>query len=574
VREERGAAQVFFSFLPGQTVDLGGRVWRVKEWVEARELPVDQRALRSAIASVSRAWEGLDDGFNRMLADGRELDVRQVDEHRGVLVEPFPELYRCKRCGLVDDRDDRPCRCGGRDRAQLHFVAYHECGRLEPPRIPRCNVHGISAMRLPGTTRTTEITFSCPTCARQIAQGFLSITCECGTTGKETDNLSLNVHRAGVVYTPRFATLVNSPDPSTNARLRASGGDTRALDWFVDGMPTPEPEEAVRTQSSLAERLRAMDLPPELAEQLAATAAMEGAVEATSKDEPAAATVDPIRQQAAEQALSLASAIASASGVAGGRRVLLGELDAGNSAALAYRYGTTYPEALERSRLADVTLLEEFPVVNVAFGYTRGSPMPGKSRLRSYRALGQPRCYGMLSRTEALLFQLDPEELLRWLRERGYEVPHVADARSARKALVGLAAVPGPHEPQEGLGGTLVEAVHSYAHRVVRSLSTFAGTDRDALAEYLLPNLGAFVVYGTGSGTFDLGGLRSVFESTLDEFLRSLVAEDPRCPLDPGCSHGPAACMACLHLGERSCQRFNVGLSRHSLYGPEGYLRA
>lgn len=566
VREERGKAQIFFSFLPGQTVDLEGRVWKVREWVDARELAVDQRALRQTIASAAKPWEGLDDGLNQVLRTNQKMDVRQVDENRGVLVDRYPEIYRCKSCGRITNKDSGTCKCGHRERAQLHFVAFHECGRLEIPGLPKCFKHDATAMKLPGTTRTNEIVFSCPDCRKHIAKGFLRTPCDCGITGEENDAMGIQVHRAGVVYTPRFATLVNSTDPDVNAELRARGGDVRALDWFIDGMVTDRPEERVKSEESYRARLAGMQLSPD---------AIEGAVQAAlaSGDiTPAGAEdVEELagpRAQAGQQALSLASAVAS------GARLPVSQLDPGTSPNLKHRYEHSYPEALTRAGFTDVSLLEDFPVVNVAFGYTRGSPTPGKSRLRSFRHLGQPRVYGLLTETEALLFQIDPQRILAWLAARGHDVAtgDSADASAARKQLTHLTTTPRPFEDVEGIGGDVLTLVHSISHRAVRTLATFAGTDRDALGEYLLPNLGAFVVYGTGGGTFDLGGLRSVLESTLDMFLDSFVGSESRCPLDPGCVRANAACMACLHLGERSCERFNGALSRTVMFGADGFL--
>ena len=41
MRVERGASQVLFGFLPEQTVDLEGRVWRVARWSDASVVALD-----------------------------------------------------------------------------------------------------------------------------------------------------------------------------------------------------------------------------------------------------------------------------------------------------------------------------------------------------------------------------------------------------------------------------------------------------------------------------------------------------------------------------------------------------
>jgi hypothetical protein len=127
-------------------------------------------------------------------------------------------------------------------------------------------------------------------------------------------------------------------------------------------------------------------------------------------------------------------------------------------------------------------------------------------------------------------------------------------------------------EQYQVLGGDLLSLVHSYAHRSIRRLASFAGIERDGLAEYLLPHHLAFVVYAASRGDFVLGGLQAVFETSLQRFLADLVDGESRCALDPGCRSGGGACMACLHLGEPSCRWFNRFLDRSELFGAQGFL--
>jgi len=114
--------------------------------------------------------------------------------------------------------------------------------------------------------------------------------------------------------------------------------------------------------------------------------------------------------------------------------------------------------------------------------------------------------------------------------------------------------------------------VHSYAHRFIRLAAVYAGIDRNALSELLVPLHLGFYVYSASSGDFVLGGLQAVFESDLHGLLAAVVQDEHRCPLDPGCLHSGGACMACLHLGEPSCRYYNRFLDRSTLNGLGGYL--
>lgn len=105
-------------------------------------------------------------------------------------------------------------------------------------------------------------------------------------------------------------------------------------------------------------------------------------------------------------------------------------------------------------------------------------------------------------------------------------------------------------------------------------ISSFAGIDRDALAEYLIPAHLAFIIYARSTSDFVLGGLQALYENDLHNSLGEFVRAEGRCPLDPGCLHSGGACMACLHVGEPSCRHFNRFLTREVLLGPDGYLGA
>ena len=197
----------------------------------------------------------------------------------------------------------------------------------------------------------------------------------------------------------------------------------------------------------------------------------------------------------------------------------------------------------------------------------------GQSRLVSFRDRGGIRAYGNLSRTEALLFQLDPLAVVEYLRARGCSLADASTPRDARLAILRTAEIPSPAEERpQPLGGEVVKLLHSYAHRLVRTLAAFSGIERDALAEYLVPHHLSVIIYASARGEFVLGGLQAVFETALDQTLDAFVAGEARCPLDPGCRSGGGACMACLHLGEPSCRWFNRYLDRAALFGANGYL--
>ena len=318
--------------------------------------------------------------------------------------------------------------------------------------------------------------------------------------------------------------------------------------------------------AGLLETLRLSGVPDEIAADLARQAAERGGVAADGGGDPAVAMPDATREKAYDEALSLASAVT-------GGRIRVSDMVALTTPPLRTLYEGAYGEAMSAVHLESVDLLANFPVATLAFGYTRGDMQPGVARLVPFRERGRVRAYGSLTRTEALLFRLDPLAVHRHLAALGHTLPPASGARDARIALLERMDIPSPtQERYQRLGGDLLTLIHSYAHRTVRRLAAFAGIERDGLAEYLLPHHLSFVVYAASRGDFVLGGLQAVFETSLDRFLDDFLTGEWRCPLDPGCRSGGGACMACLHLGEPSCRWFNRFLDRSSLFGERGFL--
>jgi hypothetical protein len=563
MRVDRGASQILFGFLPGQTADLEGRIWRVTNWSDPVAMALDQDSVRQALINATAPWAltNNDDGLTAELRGRVTVEVVSLNMDRGVLVEAFPQQWRCKTCGRITRARDDNCPCGGRSRAQMHFVAYHTCGAAREPYLPRqCPAHRALAVRLPGTATAGELRFFCPECNTTLSNGFPYQACDCGNGA-----MGVTVHRAAVVFSPHFAVLVNPPDPTVAARLRSGGGGARALQWVLDGMTTNDPTAGRQTVAGLIEALRQGGLSEETAEDLARQAAERGEIDDAGAG-PVTVLPDRVRDKAHDEALSLASAVVDG-------RTRVADMVHATTPPLRTLYEGAYGAAMIAAHLESVDLLANFPVATLAFGYTRGDMNPGAARLVPFRERGHIRAYGSLTRTEALLFRLDPLAVYHHLVSSGHNLPVAADARAARLGLLEAIDIPWPTQEQfQPLGGALLTLLHSYAHRTIRRLAAFAGIERDGLAEYLLPHHLAFIVYAASRGDFVLGGLQAVFETSLHRSLEDFVRGESRCPLDPGCRSGGGACMACLHLGEPSCRWFNRFLDRSQLFGANGFL--
>lgn len=556
----RSASQILFGFLPGQTVDLQGRIWKVRSWRRPlRENVVDVRTLRRELLRQAAPWKtaGQDGGYSRDIERGYRVYVYTLDRHAGIDVDPFPEQWVCKVCQRVLRNSQQACPCGAHIApGQLHFVGYCDaCGALREPYIKTCPEHKAIRIVWPGTASAREIRFECPRCHRTTQKGFGSPNCSCGR-----GTIKFSVHRAASVFTPRGVVIVNPPSQEKINHIAEAGGPPRALLWVVNGMQSASVFDAPASVEAIRRQLKDSGLDDDVIERM---------LQSVDAKKPPAGQLEALRlanpAEAEDQAVSIALATSES------RRTLADLQSAGASSDdLRELYQSRYPAALTTAGLESVDLVDKFPVLTGMFGYTRGDPLQGKSRLVPFRLDRNYAVYADLSETEALFFRLDPKRVTRWLRIRGYEVPVTGTPAEQRAELLGAAL--GDGERAAAIAANLFELVHSYCHRLIRLTSVFGGVDRNALSELVTPLHLGFFVYAAARGDFVLGGLQALYENELDQLLTVFSQDDHRCPLDPGCTHGGGACMACLHLGEPSCRHFNAGLSRSTLTGASGYL--
>ncbi len=568
MKDKRSGTQVLYGFLPEQTADLQGGIWKTIEWKDPIKVDVDEAVIRRRFEEELCGWTR--DAGTIQAARVLDLEIVRINTSRGVRVERFPNVYICRHCRRVDDRFDRNCVCGQKRWEQTHFVGYHECGRLEQPVIPRCPQHHQVRMEVQPTIDASKIRFICPVCSRQLRQGFGFRRCPCGRKWRDQRNaevLLYNVHRSASVYTPQSFVLINPGTSKRLAEIVESGGPRRALTWTLSGLAENRPSERQPTTGSLLDQLVASGIPRETAEKMVSVAASQGAL--AEEDDLGILGGAPASRLAEAERQAIDIALATFDG-----RVRVKELDReGIPDTIRDTYRRHYPAAVRRAGLDAVELADRFPVMRVVYGFTRGGSTPGAVNLNLYSGRKGRRLYADPQKSEALMFRLDPILIAQWLGSRGHSLDF-ENARGARAAIAAAVDLPSrfddPSAPS--VGADLLTLVHTYAHRVIRQLSVFAGVDRESLGEYLLPIHGVLFVFAATRGDFVLGGLQAVFENDLHTFLNSVVDAEYRCPLDPACERHGGACHACAHLGEPVCGYFNRYLRREVLFGPGGYL--
>ena len=179
--EHRSVSQVVYNFLPGQIADLRGRVWKAESWRDPNHLRIDDASVRRELHRALTRWDHPTDGDLGRLLPTIEIEIVTPSEH-GVEVVPFPKLYRCRVCGQIESNDKGNCVAGNhRAWASFPFVAYHTCGKLSEPFVPRCKVHNKVKGSQPRSRNARDLRFTCPVCNQLISEGIPFTKCGCGS---------------------------------------------------------------------------------------------------------------------------------------------------------------------------------------------------------------------------------------------------------------------------------------------------------------------------------------------------------------------------------------------------------
>ncbi|MFF0775889.1 hypothetical protein ACFYUK_43855 [Nonomuraea wenchangensis] len=574
MKDQRSGSQILYGFLPEQTADLRGGIWKTVEWKNPHTVDVEESIIRRRLTEELRGWEagGLDPSVAKSLYSGGQIEVVTVNHYQGVKVERFPEVWICRACRRLETGKPKKCKAGHDKWQQLHFVGYHECGRLEAPLIRRCKVHNDVRMQYQSSMDATRIIFDCPDCGVVVQRGLGNRACPCGNSysaGKGSKLIKFNVHRAASVYVPQTFIMINPPSREKMRKISELGGPRRSLVWALGGFEGT-PDTFKPTESSFVEDLIAKGMPRDLAEQMAAMASSRGVLAPEEDLGALGQAVGPLIEAAERDAVDIALATSDS-------HIRISDLVTPKSPASAVaRYTSDYPRAVMRAGFSGVDMIDRFPVLKAVYGFTRGGMDPGTSRLSRFHGKGNSyRVYADLQQAEALMFRLSPLHIYEWLASRGHSLPDVNSEREARSVIASNVIIPSRFDdpnPESSTGQDLLTLVHSYAHRTVRQLAVFAGVDREGLGEYLVPRHGVFFIFAATRGDFVLGGLQAVFENDLHHFLGTLVTAESRCPLDPACGRNGGACHACMHLGEPTCDYFNRFLDRKVLFDRSGYL--
>ena len=610
----RGKQQVLYTYLPMNTIDFqGGSIARIQHVRGSRPDNINPRFVVERIREDAEAWI---EGFRPALRDATLQDT-----DRFVLINPsevratlYPKVFWCNKCGRIYDmsaqgkipRSDR-CfspECNGGRLSQLRFVLAHRCGELRPLTPPICQqCDGRSrdmALITYGSERISGFQWSCRRCNTPAGQVFGGQCPACewpGETKEERQKLrrmQVLVHRAGSTFYPRSVTLLNIPQRRLDGffALEETWPSLAAAKFF--GLPEianrrledmrPIPGEGISEQAGLT----GDDLDQLMARQASGELTPEKVIQEMQR----------LRNQRTQERQTnspqgIAAQLVERSGVAADTWGQAGQemleavlptetgkprslLDANSAERKRIARYVEARQTVSRLGFADLILLDDFPIVQGTYGYTRLEPGPDQTRLNPFPI--QPNTDGKIPifvdsiSADALMLKLDSNRVHRWLERNGYapSLPNGTDTELAKRAYFAqlFSGVSLKQTLSDGQCRMVFTLLHTLSHLIVRQAGLLCGLDRTSLSEYLLPRALTAFLYCNHRFGATIGALTSLFEQTLVEWLDAIGGAN-RCVYDPVCRERDGACHACLHLAETSCKYFNLNLGRTFLFGGE-----
>ncbi|MEO3946216.1 hypothetical protein [Gorillibacterium sp. CAU 1737] len=240
---------------------------------------------------------------------------------------------------------------------------------------------------------------------------------------------------------------------------------------------------------------------------------------------------------------------------------------------------------LQNFGVETAALVENFPVLMMAMGYTRKSFDRQKAILNPIRQKVKERDKIIIpvlkNENEAVIFKMDSRRVLAWLVLNNWvnapesnkvtvQSAHAQIYKACKFSIINQEEL-AQFKPKDCLEDPALLAtvmtfrlLHSFSHGLFQAGKAILGLDIDSLSEYLFPSSLAAAIYVTKLEGGGMGALTAAFDNDLSRWIRGVYEKVNTCLYDPVCHEHTGACHACMYL-KFSCTHFNHGLTRNLL---------
>jgi ribosomal protein L40E len=609
----RGKNQIMYNYLPGYTFDFdkSSAIAQIEHIRGDLRTDLNKDLILQAIKYQAAAWGDL----APMFSDPRS-DQFVLLEPKKVYARLFPKVFWCqnKQCGQVFDythSDSVPqhviCPICKRGRlAQLRFVKIHQCGDIKPLTPPfecsKCKTKNQFSLDTRGSERISQFVWVCRKCgAHSSLYAGQCNSCNwealSGDNNKQKKQMSIEVHRARRVFYPKDIVLLNQPGADVNKFLAIEKWQV-VIGGFFLGLPELDGKTVKKYASDQRQTATSTFnlLETEIA-QLKALGKTDLEIEQFRQMQAQLSGIR-LQQDTSLSPSSICVSLTKLTGVSEGTWLSSGHelLEAvlpfqSNQTQDLFSLPTSNASQVQAKNLASqlgasrLSLASDFPMTHVTFGYSRAEYAPRQSRLNPFPPDGDHQGKFPLFvdsiQADAIIVQIDPQRVWRWLERNGRKVQlpkNATDTDKAKRAYFvqlfsSISLQSEPVTLAQTLTADYPEArmvfglVHTMSHLFLRKAALLCGLDHTSLSEYVLPRALMFAIYSNHRFGATIGALSSLFEQSLPDWLGQIMNDSRRCIYDPVCQSKGGNCHACTHLAETSCRFFNVNLGRPFLFG-------
>lgn len=221
--------------------------------------------------------------------------------------------------------------------------------------------------------------------------------------------------------------------------------------------------------------------------------------------------------------------------------------------------------------------LQKVPLIQIAYGYTRGKLDTTECRLNSFQMEeGEERTplYANDIETEALVFEFNKDKVAKWLVSNNLLKEWNMPDETQKKTwfLQNIEPFQTARFPDASgktpLSYYVLTLLHTISHAMIKKLPSQAGVPTTTVGEIILPNIPAIMLFSNSGDGFNMGELNELYRNRIYPWIDELknASEKGECVYDPLCFETDAACHYCLFLHEASCSNFNKNLRRDYLF--------
>jgi len=578
----RGKSQVLFRYLPFNVFnfDKDQGIFMVSDFI-LQEVAgdYDKGYLTAKINRYAERWNpGLKD-FPKQIYPTDLYFAEPIS----VKARLFPLLFECTSCSRVHSyrsidsaMGSITCRHCNSSLRQLHYIAIHHCGAVEQLFVPRCPVHGTSSIKLQRVSqRTRDFIWTCIESGCGFEQR-LFMRCNCGIEGSPSMDI-VNIIRPEAYYSHSI-NLINLRDTSKDQLGQNSVDYAKIIISAYLGI-FDNTEQNFRAYFSNEDQID--DKAQQAIGLLQSMGLSESEIAAQMENILELSKAGRGKSKKREEILAQYDDLIEAQRVDPTKiyEELYEFVKVNDDPTIRTHATENFDIVTAASKLGFVELrfIENLPVTQAVFAYSRVSRYPNEAHLRCFPNTastdGKFPVYVNTSETEAMLFRLDPGKVLTWLQINellpGIDVDIMNDAQKKAWFINNLSEISmfGEVEDNDSLTRHVYGLVHSYAHIVLRQMSLLSGFDQNSLSEYLIPKALTFIIYHNNRQAFNIGGMFTLFEHRLSDLFSRIRNFGDHCVYDPVCENQGGACHSCIYIAEYSCQGYNQNLSRNLLYG-------